>query len=155
MYTPYRLVTGVITPKVTSPVKPSVAPYAAPWTDIASYPTPIMDNSVGVNDGKLYSVAGTNGTAIIGTGSVFDPASGTWSPIASMKTAREKPAGGFINGKFFVVGGWASSGTPEPSLEIYDPASDSWSTGASIPTAFAASAAAVLDGKLYVVGGCV
>jgi N-acetylneuraminic acid mutarotase len=153
-YTPHRLATGGVTPKVTSPVKPSAAPYAAPWTDIANYPTPIMDNAVGVSDGKLYSAAGTNGTAIVGTGSVFDPATGAWSAIASMKTAREKPAGAFLGGKFYVVGGWASNGTPEPSLEIYDPASNSWSAGASVPTAFAAAAAAVLDGKLYVVGGC-
>ncbi|MDT5037539.1 MAG: hypothetical protein QOE03_2724 [Micromonosporaceae bacterium] len=151
-YTPKRLVTNGMTPKVA--VRPSVVPYAAPWTDIANFPTAIMDNVVGVNAGKLYSVAGTSGTAILGTGSVFDPTTGAWTPIASMRIAREKPTGGFIGGRLYVVGGWAADGTPEPTLEIYDPATNSWSLGASVPTAFAASAAAVLDGRLYVVGGC-
>jgi N-acetylneuraminic acid mutarotase len=153
-YTPYRLGAAGIGAKATGANKQATVPYAAPWADIADYPTPIMDNAVGVNGGKVYSVGGTPGTGIIGAGSVFDPATGAWTAIAGMATAREKPAGAFIGGKFYVVGGWGSDGNPVSSLEIYDPAANSWSAGAGIPTAFAASAAAVVDGKLYVVGGC-
>src|SRR6266536_3955635 len=151
-YSPLRV--PQIRAKVTSPVKPAMTPYAAPWTDIANYPTPIMDNVVAVNDGKLYSVGGTDGTAIVGTGQVFNPATGAWTPIAPLTTAREKPAGAFVNGKLYVVGGWGTDGNPVSTLEIYNPATNTWSTGASIPTAYAASATAVVGGKLYVVGGC-
>ncbi|MGC9666717.1 carboxypeptidase regulatory-like domain-containing protein [Planosporangium sp. 12N6] len=135
-------------------VRPAASPSAAPWTDIADLPIPIMDNAVGVSDGKLYSFGGATTDSIVGTSVVFDPAAGAWTRIAGLRTAREKPAGAFIGGRFYVVGGWAVDGDPEPSLEIYDPASNTWSAGAPVPTAFAAAAAAVLDGKLYVVGGC-
>jgi N-acetylneuraminic acid mutarotase len=140
--------------KAVPTAAPAAQPYAAPWMDIANYPTPIMDNAAVAGGGKIYSVGGTNGTSVFGTGSAFDPSTGTWTAIASMTTPRQRPAAAFINGKLYVVGGWATSGVPAPSMEIYDPVANSWSAGASVPSAFAASGVAVLNGKLYVVGGC-
>ncbi|MGY5031254.1 kelch repeat-containing protein [Streptomyces sp. 900116325] len=67
---------------------------------------------------------------------------------------REAPSAGFIDGKFYAVGGWGQDGEPDAKLEIYDPAKNSWSTGAPIPQPRAGAGTAVLDGKLYVVGGC-
>jgi N-acetylneuraminic acid mutarotase len=135
--------------------KPAAAqPYAAPWTDIANYPTPIMDNAAAAGAGKIYSVGGTDGTDVLASGAAYDPSTGAWSPIAAMTTARQRPVSAFLQGKLYVVGGWNSAGDPEPSLEIYNPVSNSWTTGASTPAAFAASGVAVLGGKIYVVGGC-
>jgi hypothetical protein len=149
-YSSHRLATSGRGPTV----KPAATPYAAPWTDIADYPISVMDNFVGFDSGKLYSVGGTDGIFTLNNGYSYDPGSGVWTPIAGMANDREKPTGAFINGKFYVTGGWGDSGDPVNVLEIYDPAANSWSTGASVPTAFAASASAVVNGKLYVIGGC-
>jgi N-acetylneuraminic acid mutarotase len=135
-------------------VTPAATPYAAPWTDIANLPAPIMDNAVGLNDGRVYSVGGTDAFSVLASGSVYDPVAGAWSAIAPMQSAREKPAAAFVNGKLYVVGGWGTNGQPVPSTEIYDPASNAWSTGASVPTGLAAAATAVLEDKIYVIGGC-
>jgi hypothetical protein len=132
----------------------SATPYAAPWADLPQYPTSIMDNGVSVNEGKVYSVGGTDGTAILASGYVFDPVAGQWSPIAGMGKARENPAAAFIGGRLYVVGGWGGTGDPVPALEIYDPLANTWSAGASVPVPLAASGVAVLNGRLYVVGGC-
>ncbi len=130
-------------------------PSADAWTPVASLPTSIQDNAVSVNNGKVYSAFGYDGSADIKSMYVYDPDSGSWSQAASAADTREgNPAHGFINGKFYAVGGWDASGAPDKKLEIYDPATDSWSTGTAAPQAFAGAGSAVLGGKLYSVGGC-
>ena len=134
--------------------KPADVPSAAPWTAIANYPTPIMDNAAAFDAGKLYSVGGTDNVSVLATGFVFDPGTGAWSPIAPMNVAREKPIAAFVGGKMVVTGGWGTDGNPVSTTEVYDPAANAWMMVAKVPTGFAAAAMAVLDGKVYVVGGC-
>lgn len=138
-------------------IVPPAAPQtinAPPWTNIAAYPGPIMDNTAAEIDGKIYSVGGFDGGNILNSGNVYDPISDSWSPIASMTGEREKPVVVAIDGKLYVTGGWDQFGTPDPTLEIYDPSTDSWSTGAPEPVAFAASTGVNLDGRFFVIGGC-
>jgi N-acetylneuraminic acid mutarotase/uncharacterized protein YegP (UPF0339 family) len=139
-----------------STVKPADAtnPSDAPWTSIANYPTPIQDNASDYLGGKLYSAFGYTGAADTSALYVYDPGTTTWTQLASAADTREAPAHGFINGKWYVVGGWGSTGNPDPKLEIYDPSSNTWTTGASSPAPYAGSGTAVLNGKLYVIGGC-
>jgi N-acetylneuraminic acid mutarotase len=131
-------------------------PADAPWTSIANYPTPIMDNAVGFDSGsgQVYSVAGFNGSANVATSYVYNPSSQQWSQIADAPQALESPAGAFLNGKMYIAGGWDSSGSPSTAVYAYDPSSGSWSQEASLPAPLSASAAAVLNGQLYIVGGC-
>ena len=125
------------------------------WSPIANYPANIMDNSGDQIDGKVYSVGGFNGQAIIGNGAVYDPAGDAWSPIATMPVGREKPGAGAIDGKLYVSGGWDTNGNPLANTGAYDPAGDSWATVAPNPAPRAAPGTAVADDKLYLVGGCV
>jgi N-acetylneuraminic acid mutarotase len=131
-------------------------PADAPWAAIANFPTPIMDNAVAYDgsSGKVYSVAGFNGSANVANGYVYDPSSQAWSPIADAPQALEAPFGGFANGSMYLAGGWDNSGNASTAVYAYDPSANSWSQAASLPTALSASATAVLDGQLYVVGGC-
>ncbi|MGH3472136.1 MAG: carboxypeptidase regulatory-like domain-containing protein, partial [Nocardioidaceae bacterium] len=129
-------------------------PYAPPWTDIADYPTPTMDNEVGFNAGLVYSVAGFNGTANVANGYVYDPSSQAWSAIANAPAALESPVGGFVNGKMYVVGGWDASGNASSGNYVYDPSSNSWSQAAALPESISAAGSAVLNGQLYIIGGC-
>ncbi|MGY4921961.1 carboxypeptidase regulatory-like domain-containing protein [Streptomyces sp. 900105755] len=133
-----------------------VAPGAAgdAWQAAPDLPVKLMDNAVATNDGKVYSAFGFNGSADTKDMYVLDPVTGTWTKLAGAADTREDPAHGFIDGKFYAVGGWGPSGDPDSKLEIYDPGSDTWTTGAASPKPYAGSGNAVLDGKLYVVGGC-
>lgn len=133
---------------------PSARPTDAPWTDVAGYPIPIMDNTADAFEGLVYSVGGFDGGANINQAFVYDPNTDTWSEIASMSAVREKPAAAFVDGLLYVVGGWDEVGGTVGSLEIYDPGSDSWSEGAEVPAAYAAATAVAHDGLLYVIGGC-
>jgi N-acetylneuraminic acid mutarotase len=84
----------------------------------------------------------------------FDISTQTWFSRAGLPTAVYSPGYGWIDGKFYVVGGYPGVGTNAiATLQIYDLASDTWSTGASLPTARAGQASGVVDGFLYSAGG--
>ncbi|GHE72686.1 hypothetical protein GCM10014715_28570 [Streptomyces spiralis] len=136
----------------TSAVAPAVAGEA--WQPVTNLPVAVADSAVAAYGGKLYSAFGWTGSADTSDLYSYDPGSGVWSKLASAADTREAPARGFVDGKFYAVGGWGADGSPDAKLEIYDPATDTWTTGASSPMPYAASGSAVLDGELYVVGGC-
>src|SRR4029078_7028431 len=56
-FTPKAMVTSGTAPSGKNYVVPQRAatPAAPPWTDIADFPTPTMDNAVAYGDGKVYS----------------------------------------------------------------------------------------------------
>ncbi|MGH3380784.1 MAG: carboxypeptidase regulatory-like domain-containing protein [Actinoallomurus sp.] len=134
--------------------KAGVTPYAPPWTAIADYASPVMDNGAAALNGKIYSVAGVDGTNLLDKAYAYDPATQAWTAIASLNTAREAPQATATGGKLYVTGGWGDSGDPVPATEIFDPSSGAWSAGADNPKPYAGSGAAALGGKIYVVGGC-
>ena len=155
-YSPLR--SGAFSPKESQnhgpdPKRP-IPPHAPPWTNIAGYPTAIMDNTAAELDGFIYSVGGLDGFNTLNTGYRYDPGSDSWSAIADMADVRQKPAAAFINDKLYVVGGWGVFGDTLTSLEIYDPATNSWSTGSPVPVGYAAATAVALNGQMYVIGGC-
>ena len=132
----------------------STRPFAAPWTDIADFPTATMDNGVAFGDGKVYSIAGFNGSDNVADAAVYDPATQAWSAIAPAPAALESPAAAFVNGTVYVVGGWDAAGNASSGVYAYDPGSDSWTAKADLPEDISAATTAVLDGDLYVIGGC-
>ncbi|MFE7213721.1 kelch repeat-containing protein [Streptomyces sp. NPDC001698] len=106
-------------------------------------------------DGKVYSVGGYNGSAVVAKAYVHDPATQAWSPLPDMSTVREAPQAAAVDGKLYVFGGWGASGPGTiAKTEIYDPASGTWTTGANNPRPYAGAGVSVLGGKIYLVGGC-
>jgi N-acetylneuraminic acid mutarotase len=132
------------------------APADSPWTAIADYPEPIMDNAVGYDaaTGNVYSVAGTNGTANVADGYVYTAASQQWTAITPLPQPLEAPGGAFLNGNMYVVGGWDTDGNATSTLYAYNPSTTAWTQEANLPEDASGLATAVLDGQLYVVGGC-
>ncbi len=154
-------VKGDYTPEFIAPdskeakATPTADPYAPPWTTVANFKTAIMDNAVATGDaGKVYSVAGINGSALVSTAHVYDPAALAWNPMADSKQTREAPQAAYLNGKLYVTGGWNATGATVLKTQAYDPATDTWSDVANIPKGYAGAGSATLDGKWYVVGGC-
>ena len=155
-FTPKAMVTSRTSTSGKRYVVPQRAatPAAPPWTDIADFPTPTMDNAVAYGDGKVYSVAGYNGTDNVADGYVYDPTSQAWTAIADAPAPLEAPAGAYVDGHLYLVGGWDATGDASSGVYAYDPSSDSWAQKADLPEDVSATSTAVLDGQLYVVGGC-
>jgi N-acetylneuraminic acid mutarotase len=137
----------------TGPTLRAATAAAGPWTDVADYPTGVMDPAVASYDGKVYAVGGYDGTDELQGANVFDPATNTWSAIAALPEPLQAASAGFLGDTLYVMGGWNEFG-PSAHAYAYDLATDTWSRVADLPSAVAAAGTAVIDGKLYMVGGC-
>jgi hypothetical protein len=128
---------------------------------IADYPILISENAMAQdpNSGWIYSVGGISNQAFTANSYVYKPTSDTWSPIADLPMALEKPVAAFIGGKLYVTAGWskaARKANKTVKVYIYDPGSNTWVTGAHDDPNYhlGGAGSAVLNGKLYVIGGC-
>ncbi|WP_405820297.1 carboxypeptidase regulatory-like domain-containing protein [Streptomyces sp. NBC_01390] len=160
-YTPGPMSSTSKAPKSTSSYAPSATTTTSastgPWTGIADYPAPVMDNAVGTYQGKVYSVGGITGLfggEFLSRGYVHDPSTDAWTPIADLPEALESPGGAFVNGTMYVVGGWSGGGGARATLYAYHPTTDTWTRLADLPQAVGMPNVTVLDGSLYVIGGC-
>ena len=77
-----------------------------------------------------------------------------WVDAAPFPEPDEETYGAEANGKFYVLGGWGSSGNRPGFNYEYDPATNVWTEKAGMPTAVHHQAQTSYDGKIYVFGGC-
>ncbi|WP_053204657.1 S8 family serine peptidase [Jiangella muralis] len=126
----------------------------APWALSKDYPLGVYDNAVDVRGGRVYSFGGSTGAGATDDAYVLG-ADHVWEPIAPLPRARQRPMGGFLDGRFYAAGGWGGTGSPRADVDVYDPRSNTWSPGPAMPHAIPSAGAAVLDDMLYVVGGCI
>lgn len=89
------------------------------------------------------------------TAEIYDPASNTWSYVASMAHPRAVQTATLLpNGRVLIAGGVDSGPAPLASAEIYDPIANSWSTAGSMNCGRAGYTATLLpSGKVLVAGG--
>jgi uncharacterized repeat protein (TIGR01451 family) len=113
--------------------------------------TLLPDGTVLVAGGHIGGGAGS----YLDSADVYDPGSGTWSPTASMSTARSLaaatrlPAGALITGGYFPPQGGYLSG-----VEIYVQSLGAWAQTGSMSVPRALHTATLLaDGTVLVVGG--
>lgn len=126
------------------------------WTQGANFPGPGVENPAAVVlGGQVYIFGGSTSpfSGAVNSAAVYNPGAGTWTPLASMPTARGGATAQVIDGKIHVVGGMGSAGDSLAVVEIYDPATDSWSAGAPLTTRRDNPGSAVVEGKLYIFGG--
>jgi N-acetylneuraminic acid mutarotase len=125
------------------------------WKSLTNLPLPDYGGVAAVINGTLYAglgetPGGTWSTAFY----AYDPATASWTTLASPVTGRFAPAWGVIRGKLYVVGGRDASGNGIAGGEVYDPATNTWSQIASAPYAYGGEGMAVAGDKLYAIGGC-
>lgn len=120
-------------------------------------------------DGKIYAIGGwnarnsSNDPIALTSVEAYDPATNTWSPKASMPTARYWLAAATgTDGKIYAIGGENIFTQSLQSVEAYDPTLDIWSTVASRPNTTQGGlnvrgrnslAAATHGGKIWAIGG--
>jgi N-acetylneuraminic acid mutarotase len=73
-----------------------------------------------------------------------------WQEIAPMSVGRSEMRAVVIDGKFYVAGGFNTSGAQLNSLEAYDPGNNTWTSLANMPIGMDHHMMAAHGGKLYV-----
>ncbi|WP_286216698.1 Kelch repeat-containing protein [Demequina sediminis] len=129
---------------------------ARTWTEVAPLPGAAVENpAIASVGGKLYAFGGSTApfSGAVSNAASFDPATGAWTSLPPMPTARGGAGAAVVDGKIYVVGGMDASGTSLATVEIFDPATGSWSPGPSLTTRRDNPGVAALDGQVYVVGG--
>ncbi len=105
--------------------------------------------------GRLYAIGGrVDGGAArnLAVNEAYDPASDRWEPRQKMPTTRSGIAAAVLDGRIFIFGGEAPSGTFN-QVESYDPGSDRWQGHAAMPTARHGLGAVSVAGRIYVIAG--
>ena len=107
-----------------------------------------------VND-YLYAIGGIappyNVSDAQNAVSKYDPATDTWSLVASMPTARHSLSSAVIGNYIYAVGGHVSNSRSE--CERYNVLTDTWESLAPKPTAVSGPGIAAFNGKIYAFGG--
>ena len=126
---------------------------ACSWVNRA----PVPYNARGlfaVSDGTyVYCGGGYDGTALHNELLRYNPATNTWTNLASSPDQHFLSEAVFNSGKIYNMGGFVSSGLPTNVTRIYNIATNTWTTGAPMPAALGDQATVLWNGKIYVAGG--
>ncbi len=138
-------------------------PASNTWSTLAPMPTARQGlAAVAGPDGRIYALGGfnyalggINKSRSLATVEAYNPASNTWTAVASMLTARaDLAAVAGPDGRIYALGGFNGSYTILNTVEAYSPASNTWTAVAPMPTARQGLAAvAGPDGRIYALGG--
>ncbi|MGN6484291.1 MAG: Kelch repeat-containing protein [Thermomicrobiales bacterium] len=137
-------------------------PEADAWSDLPPLPQgPRGALGCAALNGTIVAVGGSSGdlsgpaTADV---AAFDPATGTWTLLPPMPTAREHLAVAVAGGILVAIGG-RNGGQFDPAMdtavERYDPANNTWSTGSPMPDGRSGMGVAVDEdaASIVVLGG--
>jgi N-acetylneuraminic acid mutarotase len=76
-----------------------------------------------------------------------------WRSAPDLPAPRQEVAVAELEGRVYVIGGFAERGVVVDTVEVYDPGLGAWGVAASLPTPVHHAAAVSVGGLLYVVGG--
>ncbi|MDD3927479.1 MAG: S8 family serine peptidase, partial [bacterium] len=105
---------------------------------------------------KIYVFGGymQGGSLTTAAAEVYNPATDSWSSIASMPTARADLAAAELDGKIYCVGGYNdATDTDLSDVTAYDPATNKYTAKRSLSQPTVWPCLSSLDGKLYLTGG--
>jgi N-acetylneuraminic acid mutarotase len=126
------------------------------WTSKAEIPNARTFLSMGVVNGKIYTLGGASSAQVVcSVVEVYDPVSDTWTDTtAQLPASRGAGSASVVNGKIYVIGGIPSNfSAPVSKMEEYDPVTDTWVAKTNMPTARLFHVEGTVNDKIYIVGG--
>ena len=122
------------------------------WKEAAGMIVRRQQLGVGVLDGKVYAVGGSDGSLRLSSVECFDPSTSFWSFVAPMSTCRSGVGVGILGGAMYAAGGYDGRSCLN-TVERFDLDKNLWCPVAQMSTRRSFPGVAVFNGKLYIFGG--
>ncbi len=84
---------------------------------------------------------------------VFDPASNTWSQVASLPVGVSGNFGASIGGNLLVMGGYNETSGVQTGVYVYNASANTWTASTPLTQATSFAAAAAVGSRVFVCGG--
>ena len=123
------------------------------WQELASMKSSRRGLGVGVLDGHLYAVGGSDGTQALRIVERYDPRLNFWARVADMNEERSSVATASLGGFLYAVGGYDGVTSCLRTVERYDPNSDTWTYVAQMNVPRSMVSVGIVQNKLFVIGG--
>ena len=124
------------------------------WVVKGTSPTPRRGEAAATSNGIVYVVGGAPpfSTSSVATAEAYNPATNSWTTLASMPIASQQLTAQSINGIVYAVAGGGCCGA-YADVQAYNPVTNIWTLKASAPTARYGATSAVVNNKMYVMSG--
>lgn len=153
----FTVLTGDVNPGNDTAYGTTTVSSVSEWTRVADMPSAELAHGTGydADNDKIYTFCGTPDGGYTYTNYVYqyDPVADAWATMANAPYALDWVDGSYVNGKFYVFGGFAGSSAFNYNM-IYDVAGNSWSAGTAMPLARMCGGQVVYnDSLVYMLGG--
>lgn len=138
-------------------------PATRTWSSAGQLAVPRLGHTATLlRSGKVLVVGGVQnlfGLYVLASAELYDPQTNSWSPAASLRTARVYHTATLLpDGRVLVVGGiefyYTGYQRALASAELYDPVSNTWAAASPLKVARGKHSATILaDRRLLVMGG--
>ncbi|XP_071116655.1 kelch-like ECH-associated protein 1B isoform X2 [Haliotis cracherodii] len=122
------------------------------WTPRSPMTVPRNRVGVGVIDGMIYAVGGSQGQTHHKSAEKYDPELDCWTMVSTMSTNRIGVGCAVVNRLLFAVGGYDGQNRLK-NVECYDPEKDEWHFVAPMNTMRSGAGVIAMDCYVYAVGG--
>ena len=122
------------------------------WSEVTGMIVRRQQLGVGVLDGKVYAVGGSDGSLRLSSVECFDTTTNFWSFVAPMSTCRSGVGVGVLGGAMYAAGGYDGRACLN-TVERFDLDKNLWTSVAQMSTRRSFPGVAVFEGKLYIFGG--
>lgn len=123
------------------------------WTELAPMLTARRGVGVGLLNGCIYVVGGSDSRDALRLVERYDPKSNTWTRVADLNQERSSVSAAVVNGNLYAVGGYDGFSSCLKSIEKYNSESNTWSYMNEMNIPRSMSTVGILNDKLYIIGG--
>jgi hypothetical protein len=138
------------------------------WENRTSIPTKRISLQANVVNDKIYLIGGRMPAGLYqivtsSSNDVYDPATDSWSQMASLPVAVMGYASAVLDDKIYIISGGnelSQDYQPINLVQIFDPATNQWTNGSSMPNGVVYAGAVATSGlfapkQIYVIGGTI
>jgi N-acetylneuraminic acid mutarotase len=141
-----------LAPKPDELVPPTVP--LGSWMSAQPIPETVDHAAAAALDGYIYVAGGRIENVVTNKFWRYDPADDTWVELPSMPVPRYGPSLEAAASRLYVVGGTASHGHDERSIEVFDPATSQWSIiDNALGVEREGSSSVTVGGRIAIIGG--